>query len=150
MYRFCFVVAVFVFGLSSCEKDEVGDFPPEISNAQIASTNPNDINATAILSFEYKDENGDLGTEDSTSSCFLNYHEISGNDTLDFPEFSSSYALPYLTPNAADPSIEGTIQLNLEAPYFNIASDSAWAYSIEIIDRAGNSSNQLYTPFYDK
>jgi hypothetical protein len=133
--------------LSSCKKDEVGDFPPVISNAEIFSTG---ADADAVLTFEYKDENGDLGSEDSTSSCFLYYHELFGIDTVDFPEFTSSYSLPYLTPNAADPSIEGSVQLNLEAPFFDITSDSTWAYSIEIIDRAGNRSNRLFTPFYNK
>lgn len=145
---YLFLLVLFAAG---CEKEEAADTPPEISDAQILlPSNVNDLNQPAVLSFSYVDENGDLGTNDTTSSCFLFYHEINGNDTLDFQEFSSGYALPYLTPNASNPYIEGSIQLNLEAPYFNIASDSAWAYSIEIMDRAGNKSNRIYTPFQEK
>lgn len=142
------IILLFVF---ACTKpDDISDVP-EIEFKQIQFFGDFNSPDSAWIHFDFKDGDGNLGEDDTTINCVLNYYEKDGQSVKLFPEFKRSYSLPDLTPNASDKAIEGVISIAIKpSPVYNIFSDSLYQWTIQVWDRAGNASNISSTPFLSK
>lgn len=138
----------------SCLKDNDFAEVPAIDFVEFVSfTNESDEVDSAKFVFNFQDGDGDLGSDNPLEiNCYLIYEEKNGSSITTFPEIDDrEYNLPNLTPNANDKNIEGEISLILKpAPIFNILTDSSYRYKCYVIDRAGNSSNVIYTDWINK
>lgn len=116
---------------------------PEISAPQVDKTIAIPGQDSLEVSFEFRDGNGDLGSKsrDTVINAFL-------IDTR--TGFKYSYQLPYISEQAEDQSVTGTIWITVEPFTFscrpNRPNFDTLAYEIYIIDRAGNESNRITTP----
>jgi hypothetical protein len=132
-----FLLALFL----SCEKivDEQV-FPPEPSIVLLEVSQDSILQFTEqlVLTFQYEDGDGDLGTSDpDVNAIFVQDSRLVNPD---------EYYLPPLAPEDASISITGTFQLEL-SPTFLLGNGSqeTTEYSIYVVDRAGNQSNTVKT-----
>lgn len=137
--------------LISCEKSSDVEERPKITFEKMEFYGEENNPDSAWIYFDFVDEDGDLGTDDTTANCWMRYYEIAQEDTVEFSQFIRSFSLPNLTPNAKNTFIEGNISLSIKpAPIFNVLSEDNYIWSIQIRDRAGNFSNLEWTPIYEK
>lgn len=112
---------------------------------------PENMPDSALIVFTFIDEDGDLGNEDTLTNCEMRYFERLNLNLVEFPDFKRTYSIPNLSPDAKNKYISGEMEFIIKpAPIFNIFSDSLYLWEIQIWDRAGNASNTIKTPLYDK
>ena len=142
------IILLFVF---ACAKpDEISD-EPEIKFKEIKFFGAESQPDSAWIFFDFTDGDGDLGQNDTTVNCILNYYEKDGLGVKLYPQFKRTYSLPNLTPDATNKGIEGTISIAIKpSPVFNIFTDSLYQWTIQVWDRSGNASNITETPFLNK
>lgn len=145
------VLSIVVFLLFSCTKSNDINPIPQITFKKMQFFGPSTMPDSALIVIGFVDENGDLGNEDSTTNCVMRYWERINLNNIEFPQFKRTYTLPNLSPDAKNKYISGEIELIIKpAPVFNIFSDSLYFWEVQIWDRAGNASNIVKTPLYDK
>lgn len=128
------VVAV----LSACKKEELPTVP-EITLVSASPTQVVQFGERVKVRFAYKDADGDLGDPDPD----MNTLEVKDArlNTADF------YHVPPITPDGATVSVQGEIEVELNALFLLGNGDQeTTTYTLRIRDRAGNWSNSITTP----
>lgn len=115
-------------------------FPPEpnIILLDVSQDSILQFTEQLVLTFQYEDGDGDLGTSDpDVNAIFVQDSRLINPD---------EYYLPPLAPEDVSISITGTFQLEL-SPTFLLGNGSVETaeYSIYLFDRAGNQSNTVKT-----
>lgn len=112
----------------------------------------------AILTIEFQDGDGDIGSLDPNSHKDIQltyYQKVNGVyttlDTNGIPFIDEDILprqnIPDLTPNGKNKVLEGEIQMRLDAPWHTngMKSGEIYRYDIILIDRALNVSNVATT-----
>ena len=125
--------------LFCCKKEN--DMPKE-PVIELVSIGPSDVEQfvdVVMLRFKYTDGNGDIGEVDpDVPSLRVKDSRLSEPDW---------YHLPPLTPDQQELAIQGELELPLNTLFLLGNSDTeVLTYSIVLIDRAGNYSNELMSP----
>ncbi len=147
------IALLFTLLVGSCIQPPNYPDIPEIFNAQLLKTvlfqgSPSAPRDTLILTFEFRDGDGDLSFPSDSIDVILTESRFG----LTFPQ-----RLPYITEEGVGNGISGVITIrqslrengicciaNQQNCTTEIAQDT-FSYLIQIRDRAGNMSNQLRT-----
>jgi len=125
--------------LPSCKKEETMPVEPEIELVSIGPTDVEEFVDVVTLRFKYKDGDGDIGEVDPDVPSLR-----VKDSRLAEPDW---YHIPPLTPDQQELAIQGELEIPLNTLFIlgNSASE-VLTYSIVLIDRAGNYSNELVSP----
>lgn len=152
--------------LSSCLKPVSYPDEPELHSATYTK-----LGDSLLLSFEFTDGDGDVGLNagDTVSpydpgsffhyNVYVEYFEMmdgewvkgrldpAGNNFPTADTINFQYRIKNLTPIGQNKTLKGTINITIEAPYYNPISNhnDSIKYRISLIDRALNISNLIET-----
>lgn len=108
-----------------------------------------DNDSGVVVTIHFEDGDGDLGYENLDEDSPKDFIIIDNRDNIpaNIPPDANSSNLPYLTPDARNPSIQGTIKMTApgQRVYGIFAEQEKTTYTIYIRDRAGNVSNEIET-----
>lgn len=140
IYYFCFGLFLLLFG--GCTKEtvvQVTENPvPIIRYLSINPKTVNEFTDSILVSFEYKDGDGDLGHKDP-DILLLSVHDA----RLKNPDY---YYIPPLAPVDSRISISGTLTVRIRNTFLlGAGGDEQTSYEIRMQDRAGNWSNYINT-----
>jgi len=137
---FCLLLGV------ACNKEEriTGDPSPSVSNVPAISLGS--MSATysefddITLFVNYEDGNGDIGFADADSAV------VYATDNRD--EILFTFHVPPLSPEGVEVTIQGTVEIVVENVVLLNQSENAetTTFTVQMVDRAGNWSNEVTTP----
>lgn len=120
-------------------KIERPDTPPVI---ELMSTNPTELQqfkSPIEVVIQYVDSNGDIGTVDPDSLTM----EVKDSRL----EQADLYHIPPIHNDLPEMPSHGEFKIHLKAPFLlGIGEEEVTFYTIKIMDRAGNWSNEVETP----
>jgi len=114
---------------------------------------------TAIMQITFQDGDGDVGTTVPLAASSPYYYDLvmvyyyKGSDSL-FHQYKipvqndwlmTGYHIPYLTPKGQNKTLTGTIDVNMQVPFW-IPGHNIVRFDIYIYDRALHKSNIITTP----
>lgn len=124
--------------MTSCSKDEEeGGLEPVLTYDSMTPTELTELVDEITIKFNYSDADGDLGESDDATAINL-FITDSRNQVV------NSFRVKQLAPDNATIAIEGTLSVII--PPLVITDGSAseiGAFSIYMVDRAGNKSNVI-------
>jgi len=149
-------------GLSSCLKGPEYAIEPHITNVTIDKTVIANFEESFVVSIDFEDGDGDLGSdsnaseEELTDNIFLVDNRLNvGLDSI----FIRPFSVEMLTPSSGSQAIDGTIRVTITglccynesgapACFPNIArvETNEVIFDVYIEDRAGHQSNVMQTP----
>ena len=136
--------SLIIFGLCGgllfgCKKEGTMPREPEIELVSIGPTDVEEFVDVVTLRFKYKDGDGDIGEVDPDVPSLR-----VKDSRLAEPDW---YHIPPLTPDQQELAIQGELEIPLH-PLFVLgnSANEVLTYSIVLIDRAGNYSNELVSP----
>lgn len=133
-----FIIAATLLLLTSCKKEEVMPAAPQIAFVSMSTQQVTEFQDHVKVRFSYKDGDGDLGQADPD-----NFTLWVKDARLDSPD---GYHIPPLAPEGAEVPIQGELEVELNALFLLGNSQSEETrYTIHIVDRAGNRSNEFTT-----
>ena len=135
------LIFLILLAMMACEKEIEDDEPKgPISNTpyiELRNISPNDINQFESVTFSifYRDGDGDIGFDSADSISLWITDER-------FP-LTQGFHIPPLSPVDTAISIQGTFKVDLNNVILKNpdASDETVQFTVELKDRAGNSSN---------
>jgi hypothetical protein len=124
--------------LIACKKEEVMPSAPEIAFVSMSAQSVQEFNQRVKVRFSYKDGDGDLGQEDPDNyTLWVKDARLEGTD---------GYHIPPLAPEGSEVPIQGELEVELNALFLLGNSDQEeTSYTVYVIDRAGNRSNEFTT-----
>lgn len=132
----------------------VFDPTPEIS---LVSITPDRVTHGSVdslkITIHFQDGDGDLGAIEG-SAPGPNLWVVDQREGVVDTVGTFSYTIPNLSPDTKNPSIQGTIEVTMDAPIlrkyfvppFTQPSEEEVSFQIYLVDRAGNMSNTILTP----
>lgn len=125
--------------LVCCKKENDMPKEPEIELVSIGPTDVEEFTDVVTLHFKYTDGDGDIGQVDP------DVPSLRVKDSR-LPE-ADWYHLPPLTPELQELAIQGELELPLNTLFLlGNSGTEVLTYSIVLVDRAGNYSNELVSP----
>ena len=127
------------------------DIVPEIYFVSITpETTAEGVEDGLKIVIHFQDGDGDLGlanAQDGNPNLFIRDTRSNVPDSLGTFE----YRVPNLSPDTRKPSIQGTIEITMSAPYLTRSfippyvgpSSETVIFDIYLVDRAGHSSNHI-------
>ena len=125
-------------GCTTVSDDLTFPLEPRINIVEISSDTLTEFSESLVLTLEYEDGDGDLGSADpDVNSIFVRDQRLAKPD---------GYYLAPLSPEGTRISITGRLQLELN-PTFRLGNGATETteFSITLVDRAGNESNVVRT-----
>lgn len=158
---FAFAVITIALAASSCVKLETLPEEPRIEFTSFTIFDTTDILGNNVqagkLKFYFEDGDGDIGlrppsgTEDEivdTINLFLTLYRFdNGESSLapdDDPYKPTGFRIPYMERLGRNTILQGHINVTLY--YFFHTLEDSISYEFRIRDRAGNTSNTVFTP----
>lgn len=131
-----YVIALLIIcAQSACKKDdEQMSVIPSIEFVSVTPTTLKEYSAPLSFTIKYKDGDGNLGENNAdVKNLFLTDNRINVTYT---------YRIQQLAPDNTTIPIQGTLNIDLASVnIINSAASQTVAYSIYVVDRAGNKSN---------
>lgn len=129
------VVAVLPAG---CKKEEVMPSAPEIAFVSMNAQSVHEFDERVKVRFSYTDGDGDLGQSDPDDyTLWVKDARLEGTD---------GYHIPPLAPEDAEVSIQGELEVELNALFLlGNSGQEQTSYTMYVVDRAGNRSNEFTT-----
>jgi len=131
------VLIIFSLFLFSCDKEKPEEYYyPIISNINVTPTQLYQFTDSLVITFNYTDNDGNLGFEDP------NLYALRIKDSrLENPDWF--HVQPLAPPNEKIP-ISGTLNVSINSVFLlSSANQEIFTYTISIMDREGNWSNEL-------
>ena len=124
--------------LAGCKKEEVMPSAPEIAFVSMSTQSVHEFDERVTVRFSYKDGDGDLGQEDPDNyTLWVKDARLDGTD---------GYHIPPLAPEDAEVPIQGELDVELNALFLlGNSGQEETSYTVYIVDRAGNRSNEFTT-----
>ena len=142
-----FTILCLLLGLAACSSEPVFDTTPEIEFLEITPTEIQQLTGEFTVSIRFQDGDGDLGNNNSENTNLYVADTRAVFDTLE----PSGFSVPNLTPDTKNPSIQGTISIQVPAPPLTRfltgigPLEELTTFRIWMVDRAGNISNEIFT-----
>ena len=126
------------FLIAGCRKEEGMSSAPEIVLVSMSTQVVTQFEERVTVRFSYKDGNGDLGQQDPDNYTFwVKDARLEGTD---------GYHIPPLAPEDAEVPIQGELEVELVALFLlGNSGQEETRYTMYVIDRAGNRSNEFTT-----
>ena len=122
--------------LFACNTENEISEVPEISFISVAPNVVTEYQDSLVFTISYRDGNGDLG-ENNTDNDNLFVQDSRNQVTYGF-------RLQQLAPDNADIAIQGNLNVTLpNTAIINGGQSESVAYTIWLVDRAGNESNRV-------
>lgn len=136
--RKLFVFAAMAALLAGCKKEEVMPSAPEIGFLSMSTQSVQEFDERVTVRFSYKDGDGDLGQSDPDNyTLWVKDARLEGTD---------GYHIPPLAPEDAEVPIQGEHEVELNALFLlGNSGQEGTSYTIYVMDRAGNRSNEFST-----
>jgi len=136
--RTLFALLVTACLLAGCKKEEVMPSAPEIALVSMSAQEVTQFEERVIVRFSYKDGDGDLGQADPDNyTLWVKDARLEGTD---------GYHIPPLAPEDAEVPIQGELEVELNALFLlGNSGQEETQYTMYVIDRAGNRSNEFTT-----
>ncbi len=135
-----------VFLFTACKKTNDVSEIPHITYKSLIQYKDAGKDTMLVLTFEYEDGDGDLGSNDpNDKNIIITFFEKQNgefNAVHLVPPFDA--ATPYLTPSSRNKSISGEISDYLTTLPPFVTNDTI-KFQVYIIDRAGHKSNTIET-----
>ncbi|MCB9188624.1 MAG: hypothetical protein H6600_10185 [Flavobacteriales bacterium] len=157
---------VALLGMSSCLRPVSYPDEPELTAVSYEK-----MGDSLLLSIEFTDGDGDVGLNEGDTlspynpgsfyhyNLYVEYYEMmegqwvkgrldpAGNNFPTADTINFQYRIQNLTPIGQNKTLKGTINITIEAPYYNPISNhnDSIKYRISLIDRAQNISNLIET-----
>jgi len=161
MKRILFLLTIAVIVWASCSKKPYNYYPiePQIyyKSVQPNLIDFNDTTAAVQVTFTFNDGDGDLGTDETTSTNAIYFKDSRDTSAADT---TFGYPFPYISSDKRpkNGSLEGNVVVTLNRAYFSVLDSLHLAlrgdtlhYNIYIKDNAGHKSNVITTdPIYIK
>lgn len=124
--------------LAGCKKEEVMPSAPEIAFVSMSTQSVHEFDERVTVRFSYKDGDGDLGQEDPDNyTLWVKDARLEGTD---------GYHIPPLAPEDVEVPIQGELDVELNALFLlGNSGQEETSYTVYIVDRAGNRSNEFTT-----
>ena len=124
--------------LAGCKKEEVMPSAPEIAFVSMSTQSVHEFDERVTVRFSYKDGDGDLGQEDPDNyTLWVKDARLEGTD---------GYHIPPLAPEDVEVPIQGELDVELNALFLlGNSGQEETSYTMYIVDRAGNRSNEFTT-----
>lgn len=129
------VIAVLLAG---CKKEEVMPSAPEIAFVSMSVQSVHEFDERVKVRFSYTDGDGDLGQSDPDDyTLWVKDARLEGTD---------GYHIPPLAPEDSEVPIQGELEVELNALFLlGNSGQEETSYTIYVVDRAGNRSNEFTT-----
>lgn len=133
-----FIAITVLCVLLACKKEEVMPSTPEIAFVSMSAQSVHEFNERVKVRFSYKDGDGDLGQEDPDNyTLWVKDARLEGTD---------GYHIPPLAPEGSEVPIQGELEVELNALFLlGNSGQEETSYTMYVIDRAGNRSNEFTT-----
>jgi hypothetical protein len=151
---FYFILLVFtllIFSNSCIDAPSFADIP-EISNPRIIISGDAIVTGgtstdSAILIFDFKDGDGDIGYVSGDTTVEIPSHVYLYREELDFTD-SVNFKIPFIPQSGGVPDITGTVYITITnssflGPCLSPSRFETANFDISIKDRAGNRSNVI-------
>jgi hypothetical protein len=124
--------------LCACKKEEIMPASPEISLVSMSTQHVQAFGDRVKVRFSYKDGDGDLGEDDPDAyTLWVKDARLAQAD---------GYHIPPLAPESAEVPIQGELEVELNELFLlGNSQQEVTTYTIHIVDRAGNRSNEFVT-----
>ncbi len=131
-------IAATILVMASCKKEDVMPATPEIAFVGMSTQQVTEFQDHVTVRFSYKDGDGDLGQTDPDD-----YTLWVKDARLESPD---GYHIPPLAPEGAEVPIQGELEVELHTLFLlGSSTQEETRYTIHIVDRAGNRSNEFTT-----
>ena len=146
-YLSIFTILCLLLGIAACSSEPVFDTTPEIEFLEITPTEIQQLTGEFTVSIRFQDGDGDLGNNNSENTNLYVADTRTVFDTLE----PSGFSILNLTPDTKNPSIQGTISIQVPAPPLTRfltgigPLEELTTFRIWMVDRAGNISNEIFT-----
>ena len=136
--RIAFIITALGILLAGCKKEEVMPTTPEIALVSVSAQEVTKFQDHVTVRFSYKDGDGDLGqTDPDDYTLWVKDARLEGSD---------GYHIPPLAPAGSEVPIQGEFTVELNALFLlGNSGQEQTTYTMYVVDRAGNSSNQFTT-----
>ena len=133
---FAFIVIAVL--LAGCKKEEVMPSAPEIALVSMSTQSVQEFDERVKVRFSYTDGDGDLGQSDPDDyTLWVKDARLEGTD---------GYHIPPLAPEDAEVPIQGELEVELNALFLlGNSGQEETSYTMYVVDRAGNRSNEFTT-----
>ena len=139
MIKQTFILLLVLTVFCSCKKEEDTPKIPELNLVSITPLSLVQFEESIYIVIGYKDLDGDIGYENPDSYAL----QIKDNRLTD-PDW---YHVPPLSPIGSNVSIEGELSVKISSLFLlGNGSQEETSFSIRMIDRAGNWSEEITTP----
>lgn len=139
MYKLIIALTLVTLVFIACKKKTEISTTPVIEFKGVNKYQIKEYSDSLQITISYTDSDGDIGENDpNKKNIFLT--DTRTNTVLE-------YRVKEIVPNKQTVSITGTINVVIDKIYINstTASTEALSYKIQLIDRAGNKSNEVQT-----
>jgi len=124
----------------SCKKDAAFSVVPTIEFKSISPSTAQEYIDEISITISYTDGDGDLG---ENNPDIYNLFVLDNRIGIEY-----KFRIPELSPNGNEIAIEGNFNIKINGSGITNGSTSQQVnYDIYVIDRDGNSSNTISTPF---
>lgn len=131
-------IATTILLMASCKKEDGMPATPEIALVGMSTQQVTEFQDHVTVRFSYKDGDGDLGQADPDD-----YTLWVKDARLESPD---GYHIPPLAPEGAEVPIQGELEVELHTLFLlGSSTQEETRYTIHIVDRAGNRSNEFTT-----
>ena len=145
---YIFILAIVLLIVPGCNKNKCTDPSPEIEFIDFKQFNGD--TAKAILTIGFKDCDGDIGVtqSDTIENLFMEYYERQNGKWVHIePVIPFYYRIPVLNSDGASDVLDGEIDIEMFAPYYDPGSPyDTIRFEVYIKDQAENVSNTIFTP----
>ena len=119
------------------------DYPetPRLFDISVDKTLLDPAKDTLVISFDFEDGGGDLGTKDGDSTISIYRTDLRTN-------FTYADYIPFVDLKGSSKDISGTIRVTVAPGTYSciFSNNDTMIYDIYVVDRAGNVSNTITTP----
>ena len=160
IHRLYILLFISIFAFTACDTSPVFPSEPKVEFIDIQPLRVKALQDSIVVTIRFQDGDGDLGAEiegEINLELIDDRYKTNTNPNLTTQDFTSSYSLPNLTPDARNPAIQGeisvTIPLTAVVDFRN--QEEEVRYQIKLWDRKGNLAgpfegspdNAVYTDY---
>jgi len=134
--------------VSGCDREPVFPVEPQIEFLDIQPREVQQFTDSILVTFRFQDGDGDLGSSDPDDpNLILLDSRFSEGRIANQRDAENTFAIPSLTPEAKNPSIQGEITVKLVFPVvlpdIPLGGRDSVRYQIKFYDRSGNLATNI-------
>jgi hypothetical protein len=139
-----FFLALLAFGFVACNDDPVFPAEPQIEFVDIQPRVVKSLRDSIVITIRFQDGDGDLGALTQGEENLFLIDNRFNQGLITEEQATNPFSVMNLTPDARNPSIQGTITVTIPLTAKITANpNETTKYQIKLYDRAGNLATPL-------